>query len=125
MSVTPVSSTSAQQFFTERTDDMDQLRTALMSGDLAGAQQAYNSLVSLGKQGPLANGAPFAAADRESDFQAIGQALQAGDLSSALNSLQAIHQSFLRQYGQPGNGSGSSSSSSPGPAAVVNLSGNQ
>jgi hypothetical protein len=119
MSVGPVASISVQQFFTQRTSDMNQLRQALMSGDLTGAQNAYNAIVSLGKQGPLANGAPFAVADRESDFQAIGTALQAGDLTSALNSLQAIHQSFLKQYGPPVK----TDSSSAGPAAVVNLSG--
>ena len=122
MSVGPVTGFSQQQFFTQRTNDMDQLRQALMSGNLAGAQSAYNDIVSLGQQGPLANGAPFAVADRENDFLAIGQALQAGDLTSALSSLQAIHQSFVQQYGQAPTG-GSSSSSSVGPAAVVNLSG--
>ena len=125
MSVAPVSSASLHQFFTERTDDMTNLARALMSGDLAGAQNAYNAIVSLGKQGPLANGAPFAAADRDSDFQAIGTALQSGDLSSAINSLLAIRQSFLAQYGPPKTGGSSAGSSSAGPATVVNLSGNQ
>lgn len=122
MNAGSVTHASLQQFFTQRTDDMTNLARALMSGDLAGAQRVYNAIVSLGKQGPFASGAPFAAADRESDFQAIGQALQAGDLGSAINSLEAIRQSFIAQYGQPGKTSNSGSSSA-GPATVVNLSG--
>jgi len=124
MSTSAVSNVSLHQelqgYFQQRRADMNQLGQALNSGNLDAAQNAYNAILSLGQNGPFANGAPFFLANREQDFQAIGQALQAGDLSGATQAFQTLRQTFL----QPASAA-ASSSSSVGPDVVLNLSGNQ
>ena len=72
-----------QSYYQNRNTDLQQLGNALKSGDLNAAQQAYDALVALGKQGPFSNGDPFSKSDRETAFQNIGTALQTGDLASA------------------------------------------
>jgi outer membrane protein assembly factor BamD (BamD/ComL family) len=101
--------------------DLNQLQQALQSGNLTAAQTAYNAIVSLGQSGPFANGAPFGVASREQDFQAIGAALQAGDLAGAKQAFQTLEASFQPTPGSPVT----NSSSSAGPDVVVKLSGNQ
>jgi hypothetical protein len=124
MSTTAISSASPQQqvqpnYEQQRETDLLQLGNALKSGDLNGAQAAYNAIVQLGQTVPGANGVPFKMANREQDFQAIGQALQAGDLAGATQALQALNQSFMRPQPSPAP----TGSSSVGPDFVVNLSG--
>jgi hypothetical protein len=57
MSTAAVSSTSINQelhqYFQTRQSDLKQLGQALSTGDLAGAQTAYNNIVALGQKGPL------------------------------------------------------------------------
>jgi hypothetical protein len=58
MSTSAVSSTSLNQqltqYFQTRQTDLQQLGQALRSGDLAGAQTAYNNITTLGQSGPFA-----------------------------------------------------------------------
>lgn len=120
-SVVPVTSLNPQlaQFVQTRQSDLRQLGQALGSGDLAGAQTAYNNIVSLGQGGPFAGGVPFKVAQREQDFTAIGQALQSGDLAGAqqaFSTFQAQSAAGRRDIPQTGP------VSNPGPEIVLNLS---
>jgi hypothetical protein len=63
------------------------LRSALQSGDLAGAQQAYNILSALNN----GNG-PFQSPALKSAFAAVGTALQAGDLAGAQQAFSTLQQ---------------------------------
>ena len=79
-----------QGFYQNRQTDLKQLGSALQSGDLAGAQQAYNTLAALGQSGPFANSEPFSKSSRVQAFNAIGEALQAGDLARAQTSFATL-----------------------------------
>jgi hypothetical protein len=87
MSTAAVSSSSIflelQSFYQNRQADVKQLGSALQSGDLNGAQQAYNALAALGQSGPFASSEPFSKSSRAQAFEAVGQALQSGDLAGA------------------------------------------
>ncbi len=87
MSTAAVSNSSlfqeVQSFYQTRQADLKQLGSALQSGDLNGAQQAYKALAVLGEDGPFANSEPFSKSSRVQAFNAIGEALQAGDLTRA------------------------------------------
>lgn len=115
MSTAAVSTNSIYQqlqaYFQQRGSDLKQLGQALQSGDLAGAQQEYSAIQTLGQSGPFANGDPFKVTQREQDFAAVGQALQSGDLAQAQQAFAQLKNTF-----QP---RGSQESS---PAVVVNLS---
>jgi hypothetical protein len=119
MSTAAVSSTSIfqelQSFYQNRQTDLKQLSSALQSGDLNGAQQAYKALAVLGEGGPFANSEPFGKSSRAQAFDAVGEALQAGDLARAQASFATL------TAGQ------NSSTSAPQatPAAVVNLASTQ
>jgi hypothetical protein len=121
MSTAAVSSNSIyqqlQSFYQQRQADVKQLGQALQSGDLAGAQQAFNAIQTLGQSGPFANADPFQNNQREQDFAAVGQALQSGDLAGAQQAFAALQSTFHKQS-QAAN-----TSSSSGPAFVVNLGG--
>ena len=94
MSTAAVSSSSIfqelQSFYHTRQTDLKQLGTALQSGNLSGAQQAYQSLAVLGDSGPFANSEPFGNSTRAQDFNALGEALQAGDLTRAQASFATL-----------------------------------
>jgi hypothetical protein len=79
-----------QSFYQDRQADLSQLGSALQSGDLASAQQAFNDLVTLGQDGPFANAEPFSNSSRAQDFETIGQDLQAGNLSGAQAAFTAL-----------------------------------
>ena len=115
MSTAAVSSSSIflelQSFYQNRQADVKQLGSALQSGDLNGAQQAYNALAALGQSGPFASSEPFSKSSRAQAFEAVGQALQSGDLAGA----QAA---FATLTGKGNSASTSQAASS----AVVNLS---
>ena len=72
-----------QGFYQDRRADLKQLGAALKAGNLDQAQQVYDALVALGQGGPFKNAEPFAKTGRSQAFDAIGQALQAGDLAGA------------------------------------------
>jgi hypothetical protein len=105
--------TPLPSYFKERRAEVRQLNEALKSGDLAAAQQVYNNIVALGKQA-LHRDNPFLRADRALDFNAIGGALQNGDLNGARQALAALQSTF---------GPKDPSASAPVPPAVGNLSG--
>jgi len=87
MSTAAVSSISIfqelQSFHQNRQTDLQQLGSALKSGNLSSAQQAYTTLATLGENGPFANSEPFSKSSRTEAFNAVGEALQAGDLARA------------------------------------------
>jgi len=117
MSTSAVSSTSLnqqlQQYFQTRHSDLLQLGKALGSGDLASAQTAYNSIVSLGQTGPFAGGNSFLINQREQDFTAIGQALQSGNLAAAQQAFATLRSALAAPPSGP--------TSSSGPDIVLNL----
>jgi len=132
MSTAAVATTSIYQeiqtFYQQRKSDLAQLGTALQAGDLNGAQQAYNTIVTLGEGGPFANGEPFRATQREQDFAAVGQALQAGDVNAAQQAFAQLEATFHHHATSGQNNpttvtasTNSAPASQPGPAVVVNL----
>lgn len=119
MSTSAVSNSSLsqqlEQYFQTRRSDLQQLGQALAQGNLAGAQTAYNNIVTLGQSGPAANGDPFLNAQREQDFNAIGQALQAGDLTAAQQAFASLRATAVSQNNAQAN-------ANTGPEIVLNLS---
>jgi hypothetical protein len=129
MSISGVSSVSLNQqlqsYFQTRNSDVQQLGQALRSGNLAGAQVAYNNITALGQGGPFASGNAFRGSQREQDFNAIGAALQSGDLAGAqqaFGALRATGRAHDPAVATSSAGSGASPASS-GPEIVLNLSG--
>ncbi len=132
MSTSAVSSTAVnqqlQQYFQTRQSGLQQLGSALESGNLAKAQTAFNNITTLGQNGPVPNGTPFFVSQRDQDFNAIGAALQSGDLAGAQQAFGALRSTFQRGAGQdpPSTPLPSSTTlpSSAGPEIVLNLSNN-
>jgi hypothetical protein len=119
-----------QQYYQTRQSDLRQLGQALSSGDLAGAQTAFNNITALGQTGPFAGGNPFALNNREQDFTAIGTALQSGDLGAAQQAFSNLKATFQRVLVQdppitpPGPTATPETPTSPstaGPEIVLNL----
>jgi hypothetical protein len=112
-----------QQYFETRQSDLQQLGQALKSGDLAGAQAAYNKIETLGQNGPF-GGNPFKITQREQDFNTIGQALQSGDVAGAKQAFDALRDTFTNPPPASVDGSGGVSglNSSAGPEIILNLS---
>src|SRR5580658_6254475 len=86
-----------QSFYQNRQVDLKQLGSALQSGDLNGAQQAYNALATLGQSGPFADSEPFSKSTRAQAFETIGQDLQAGDLDGAQAAFAKIGRASCRE----------------------------
>jgi hypothetical protein len=107
MSTTAVSNVSIfqelQNFYHDRRTDLRQLGSALQSGDLNAAQQAYDALVSLGQGGPFGNSEPFSRTDRATDFEAVGQALQSGDLAGAQTAFATLQETFGHHHSDGGH----------------------
>jgi hypothetical protein len=131
MSTAAVSSSSPnlqlQQYFHTRQTDLHQLGQALGTGDLAGAQSAFQAIAKLGQSGPFSAGAPFSNSQREQDFTAIGQALQSGNLSAAQQAFSSLKSTFEKNGGQPPQvqnplTTNPGAPSPLGPEIVVNLS---
>jgi hypothetical protein len=85
--------TSSPNYFKERRAEVQQLNDALKSGDLAAAQQDYNNIVALGNN-VLHRDNPFLRSDRGLDFNAIGGALQNGDLNGARQAFAALESTY-------------------------------
>jgi hypothetical protein len=119
MSTSAVSSSSLSQqlgqYLQTRNSDLQQLGQALSQGNLSAAQTAFNNIVTLGQNGPFANGDPFFKSQREQDFDAIGQALQNGDLAGAQQAFTTLKQTWGKQQS-------SQSDSITGPEIVLNVS---
>ena len=86
------SPTPWQKYLAERRPEVRQLQEALQSGNLSGAETAYNNLVSLGNT-VLHQNNPFVRSDR-ADFSAIGGELQSEDLSAAQHALAELESTF-------------------------------
>jgi hypothetical protein len=124
MSTAPISASSAaqvsassasqqlQSFFQQRKTDLQQLRGALESGDLAGAQKAFKSIQQLASVGPSPTGNAFAIGQRQQDYAAVGQALASGNLAGAQQAFAQLVSDFHHHIAP----------SSVGPAVVVNIS---
>ena len=84
-----------QAYLKERRPEVRELQDALKSGDLAGARKAYNELVALG-QNYLGKDNPFLRRDRGLDFNAIGGALQRGDVDGARQAFAALERTFAK-----------------------------
>jgi len=104
-----------QSFYQTRSADLKQLGNALQSGDLNGAQQAFDALAALGQNGPFANSEPFSKSSRAQAFDAIGQALQSGNLAAAQTAFTSL--ATGRNISPP--------TPQSNPSAIVNLSGAQ
>ena len=89
----PNPQTNLQTYFKERTAEVQQLNQALQSGDIATAQQDYNNIVALGNS-VIHRDNPFFRADRGLDFDAIGGALQNGDLAGARQAFAALQSTY-------------------------------
>jgi hypothetical protein len=130
MSTSAVSSSSLnqqiEQYFHTRQTDLHDLGQALGTGDLAGAQTAYNNIVKLGQNGPFSSGNAFSNSQREQDFTAIGSALQSGNLTAAQQAFGSIKSTFQHDNGgQPApvaNPILTAAPSSVGPEIIINLS---
>jgi hypothetical protein len=85
--------TASADYFKQRRAEVQQLDDALQAGDLATAQQDYNNIVALGNN-VLHRDNPFLRADRGLDFNAIGGALQNGDLAGARQAFAALESTY-------------------------------
>jgi len=112
-----------QSYRKERNADLAQLGTDLQAGNLNAAQQDFNTLTALGQSGPNKNGQPFQQAGRAQDFQAIGQALENGDLAGAQSAFASLEGTFGEQSQQAQSAISAYSSNSGGAEIVINLGG--
>ena len=92
-----LSSSSSNQL----TQVMQTLQNSLASGDLNGAQSAFQSLQKLSQNLATASGSSLTSSSQLStDLTALGSALSAGDLSSAQSAFATI-QSDLKSAASP------------------------
>jgi hypothetical protein len=118
LSTTPSTpATSWQTYVKERQPELQKLNEALKSGDLAAAQQDYNNLVALGNN-VIHKDNPFLRSDRALDFDAIGGALQNGDLAGARRAVAALESTFQQKKVPPAD---TAASSTPAAASSGNL----
>jgi hypothetical protein len=89
----PTTQPTPLSYFKERRDDVQQLSNDLKAGDLSAAQQDYNNIVSLGNN-VLHRDNPFLKSDRGQDFDAIGGALENGDLNGARQAFAALENTY-------------------------------
>ena len=101
--IPPVSSQSAAAFrsdWSPRKTDVQALATALQSGDLAGAQKEFSDFQQLltggpaGPQGSSGGTTPTGASSLSVDLQAVGSALQSGDLTGAQKAFASLQQAI-------------------------------
>jgi len=120
MDVSGVSQSSSQAapptYFQQRAVDLVKLGQALESGDLSGAQDAYNSLKTLAQNSPFGGAAAFGFTRRQQEFNVLGNDLQAGNLAAAQHVYGELRHNRVVD---PANADGSDW---PGPAAIVELS---
>jgi hypothetical protein len=100
----PVSNSSIYQqlqtYQQQRQADLAQLGQDLQAGNLNAARQDFNTLTTLGQSGPNKSGQTFSQANRAQDFQAIGQALNSGDLAGAQSAFASLQSTFGQQNQQ-------------------------
>jgi Skp family chaperone for outer membrane proteins len=106
-----------QNFNQSRRTDLQQLATALQSGNFDAAKQAFSDLAAIGKNGPYTNAEPFSNSRRAQAFEAIGQALQSGDLAGARAAFATLQSTFAHRS--------SAATQQTTPAVIVNIGGGQ
>jgi|SRR5579863_6472424 len=111
-------STFWQKYLSERRPEVQQLKDALQSGDIAAAQQDYKNLVALGNSA-LGKDNPFVRSDRALDFDAVGGALQNGDLTGAQQAFATLEKTFNQKL--PPEANLPPSTANAGNAADANL----
>ena len=145
MNISNVSSASAQwQSITQtppnqRAQDFQSLRSALQTGDLTAAQQAFSSLQkdiqNTSQVAGTANNPPeqpTSPSQIGKDFQALQTALQSGDLSTARSAFETLKQDLQSansaqraHHHHHGHKSGNTpSTSSQNPSAAANATAN-
>ena len=107
--------------FQQRAQDFKALQTALQSGDLSSAQQAFSALqhdMPRLAQSANATSQTSPVSQLSQDFQSLQSALQSGDLSSAQQAfasltqdLQSAHKGHHHRHPGQGNSTVSSTSS--------------
>lgn len=85
-------------YYQARSADVSQLGSDLATGNSANAAQDIAALQALGQNGPFKSGDPFGNKRRESDFAAIGQALQSGDLAGASKAFAQLEATFRNHH---------------------------
>jgi hypothetical protein len=115
MSVNSVTSGTAalqslRSYFQDQKNDINVLQQSLSSGDLTGAQQAFDTLSKLAQNGSGGkNGQPFGGnTTLQKDFAAVGDALKSGDTTGAQKAfaqftkdLQAARQAHKGNHQSP------------------------
>jgi hypothetical protein len=91
------SSQSLQTYFETRKSDMQQLGKDLKSGDMSAAENDFNTITALGKNGPFANGNAFINTQRQEDFTSIGQSLQSGNIGDADQSFESLQATWRHE----------------------------
>jgi len=110
-----------QEYVKQRRVDVQALSAALKTGDLNAAKQAYNTLVTLGNTLPGDNA--FVRSDRAMDFNAIGGALDNGNLGQAQKALTALQDTFMKAVPVQSGGSTPADLSSNAAPAGANSAG--
>lgn len=114
-STNAASDTDFQAKMKKMREAMEQLQSALNSGDLDGAKKAYQTIQSLapqdGKQKAQGNGVGDA-------FTALGDALDSGDLDAAKKAMAQI-QSHRAHHGRHARKAADAESQTPVAATVV------
>jgi len=123
--------TETQSPWKQRAQDFKALQSALQTGDLSGAQQAFATL-----QKDLPSSAPTTKPSSSSsqstpaskDFQALQSALSSGDLSGAQQAFASLKQDLQsagKAHKHQHHHSGSESSATPVASSTPNTSGAQ
>ena len=130
-STSPLNPSNLQSFFQQRRSDFQQLSQALQSGDLAGAQAAFDALSNLGQNASssasssTANSGPFRNSKLAQDFNNLGQELQSGDLAGAQQAFATLQQDLKASRHHFGGRSGQNSNPAPSansvPEIIINL----
>jgi hypothetical protein len=112
-------------YLQQRQSDLQQLGQDLQAGDLTDAQTEYNTIQSLGQNGPF-NGDAFSLSYRQEDFNTVGQEIQSGNLNGAQEAFAQLANTFRHQQPPPpasaaASPSGASGTSASGPEIVLNL----
>ena len=88
-------------FYQQRRADVKQLGQDLASGDSVAAANDYAALEALGQSGPFKNGGVFNESEREQDLDAVGTALQAGDLAGAQQAFAQLEATLQKHQTEP------------------------
>ncbi len=94
-----ISGKAFEAYFQQRQPLIKALGQELKSGDLAGAQAAYDKLTALASKNGLSNA--FLRQDRAADFSAIGAALKNGDVAGAQEAFAVLKQDLGRRSPVP------------------------